>query len=61
MTEIEAVYRVKTGNFGNGFGFDWQLLVDAAGTLGEMFRSGRLIEVEKCKDCAKYKECKTWR
>lgn len=51
MTKKEAVMRVKSGNFSNGFGFDMRLLIDAAGTLGEMFRSGQINEVVRCKNC----------
>ena len=59
MTEKEALIRVKTGNFSNGFGFDSQLLIDTAGTLGEMFRNGQISEVVRCKDCwkRKYDNC----
>ena len=55
MTREEAIFRVKTGNFGNGFGFDMQLLIDAVGTLGEMFRDGQINEVVRCKNC-KYQD-----
>lgn len=51
MTEKEALTRVKTGNFNSGYGFDMQLLVDAVGTIGEMFNSGQISEVVRCKDC----------
>ena len=51
MTNEEALTRVKTGNFNNGLGFDMQLLVDAVGTIGEMFKSNRLCEVVRCKEC----------
>lgn len=51
MTELEAMYRVETGNFGNGFGFDMSLLIDSVGTLGEMFRNGKVSAVVRCKEC----------
>lgn len=51
MTETEALMRVKTGNFGGDYGFDMQLLVDAVGIIGEMFKSGQISEVVRCKDC----------
>lgn len=54
MTEKEALTRVKTGNFNGGRGFDMQLLIDAVGTIGEMFRSGQISEVVRCKDCRYY-------
>lgn len=56
MTKKEAVTRIKTGNFNSGFGFDMQLLVDAVGTLGEMFKSGEISDVVRCKNCTEYKE-----
>lgn len=51
MTREEALIRVKTGNFNSGHGFDMQLLVDAVGTIGEMFRNGQISEIIRCKDC----------
>lgn len=54
MNEKEALIRIKTGNFNNSYGFDIQLLVDAVGTVGEMFRSGQISEVVHCKDCKHY-------
>ena len=51
MNEQEALTRVKTGNFNGGYGFDMQLLVDAVGIIGEMFKSGQISEVVRCKDC----------
>lgn len=51
MTEKEALTRVITGNFNGGHGFDMQLLVDAVGIIGEMFKSGQINEVVRCKDC----------
>ena len=51
MDEKEALTRVKTGNFNGGHGFDMQLLVDAVGVIGEMFKSGQISEVVRCKDC----------
>lgn len=56
MTKKEAVTRVSTGNFNNGFGFDMQLLVDAVGTLGKMLKSGQISEVVRCKNCSEYRE-----
>lgn len=51
MNEKEALTRVKTGNFNGGHGFDLQLLVDAVGIIGEMFKSGQISEVVRCKEC----------
>lgn len=51
MTEKEALARVKTGNFNGGRGFDMQLLVDSVGIIGEMFKSGQISEVVRCKEC----------
>ena len=51
MDEKEALTRVKTGNFDGGYGFDLQILVDAVGVIGEMFKSGQISEVVRCKDC----------
>ena len=51
MNEKEALTRVKTGNFNGGYGFDMQLLVDAVGIIGEMFKSGQISEIVLCKDC----------
>ncbi len=51
MTGEEAIFRVKTGKFNNNFGFDMQILIDAVGTLGEMFRSGQIIECVRCENC----------
>lgn len=51
MTDREALMRIKTGDFNNGNGLDMQLLIDTVGTLGEMFRSGQINEVVRCKDC----------
>lgn len=51
MTGKEALIRIKTGNFNGGYGFDMQLLIDAVGTAGEMFRSEQISEVVRCKDC----------
>ena len=51
MTEKEALARVKTGNFNGGHGFDMDLLIDAIGTIGEMLKSGQIIEVVRCKNC----------
>lgn len=51
MNEKEALTRVKTGNFNSGRGFDMQLLVDAVGIIGEMFKSGQVSEIIRCKDC----------
>lgn len=56
MTETEALMRVKTGNFGGDYGFDMQLLVDAVGIIGEMFKSGQISEVVRCKDCGHAQE-----
>lgn len=51
MDEKEALTRIITGNFNGGYGFDMQLLVDAVGIIGEMFKSGQINEVVRCKDC----------
>ena len=51
MTGKEALIRIKTGNFNGGYGFDMQLLVDTVGIIGEMFRSGQISEIVRCKDC----------
>lgn len=51
MNEKEALTRVKTGNFNGGFGFDMQLLVNAVGIAGEMFKNGQISEVVRCRDC----------
>lgn len=51
MNEKEALTRIKTGNFGNDYGFDMQLLVDAVGTIGEKLKRGQITEVVRCKDC----------
>lgn len=51
MNEKEALARVKTGNFNGGFGFDMQLLVNAVGIAGEMFKNGQIVEVVRCKNC----------
>ena len=51
MNTKEALTRVKTGYFSGDYGFDWQLLVDSVGIIGEMFRSGQIHEVVQCKDC----------
>ena len=56
MNEKEALTRVKTGDFNGGYGFDMQLLVDAVGIIGEMFKSGKISEVVRCKDCRKWNE-----
>ena len=56
MTGKEALIRIKTGNFNGGYGFDMQLLIDAVGTAGEMFRNGQINEVICCKDCKWYDE-----
>lgn len=58
MNEKEALTRIKTGNFNGGYGFDMQLLVDAVGIIGEMFKSGQISEVVRCKDCEKWQEDK---
>ena len=55
MNEKEALARVKTGNFNGGRGFDMQLLVDAVGIIGEMFKSGQISEVVRCEDCIHYR------
>ena len=51
MDAKEALIRVKTGSFNSGHGFDVQLLIDAVGTIREMFKSGQIREVVLCKDC----------
>ena len=51
MNEKETLIRIKTGNFNNGCGFDMQLLVDAVGIIGEMFKSGQIGEIIRCRDC----------
>ena len=51
MNEKEVLTRFKTGNFNGGYGFDLQLLVNAVGTIGEMFKSGQISKVVRCKDC----------
>ena len=56
MTEKEALMRIKTGNFSSDYGFDWQLLVNAAGIIGELFKSGQISEIIRCKDCRWYDE-----
>ena len=56
MNEKEALTRIKTGNFNGGYGFDMQLLVDTVGITGEMFKSGQISEVVRCKDCQWYDE-----
>lgn len=56
MTGKEALIRAKTGNFNSGYGFDMQLLVDTVGIIGEMFRSGQISEIVRCKDCKWYDE-----
>lgn len=54
MSGKEAIFRVKTGNFNGDYGFDLQILIDAVGALGEMFRSGQITEVVRCKNCEQY-------
>ena len=54
MNEKEALTRIKTGHFGGDYGFDWQLLVDSVGIIGEMFRNGQIHKVVQCKDCRHY-------
>ena len=56
MNKKEALIRVTTGNFNDGYGFDWQLLIDTVGVLGEMFRNGQISEIVYCKDCRSYDE-----
>ena len=51
MNKKEALTRAKTGNFNGDHGFDIQLLIDTVGTIGEMFRSGQISEIVRCKDC----------
>ena len=55
MNTKEALTRIKTGHFGSEYGFDWQLLVDSVGIIGEMFRNGQIHEIVQCKDCRHYK------
>ncbi len=54
MDGKEALTRIKTGNFNNGYGFDMQLLVNAVGIIGEMLKSGQTNEVIRCKNCSEY-------
>ena len=56
MNIKEALNRVETGNFNGGHGFDMQLLVDAVGAIGEMFKSGQISEVVHCRDCIHWSE-----
>ena len=51
MNEKEAVKRIETGNFNSNYGFDWQLVMDTVGTIGEMMRNGQISEVIRCKNC----------
>ena len=61
MTEKEALIRVKTRNFNDGYGFDMQLLIDTVGIIGEMLKSGQLSEIVRCKDCKHSKRmCQPW-
>lgn len=43
MEKDEAINRIKSGNFSDGYGFDMQTLVNAVGALGEMLRNGYTI------------------
>jgi len=51
MTKEEALTIITTGNFSGDYRLDMQLLVDAVGIIGEMFKSGQINEVVRCKDC----------
>lgn len=44
MTENEALTRIKTGNFNNGYGFDMQLLVDTIGVIHEILNNNKIFE-----------------
>lgn len=44
MTENEALTRIKTRNFNNGYGFDMQLLVDIIGVIHEILNNNKIFE-----------------